>query len=138
MGVSPFFANRGYNPLIAVHPGAEITDLHARNYVVNFDELHKFLCERMQDAQDTMSCAANQDRMVLPPFQVGDRVYVCTDHIRTNCATWKLVEQKIGPFLIMSQPSAMSFTLQLPATIHIHPIFHISQLEPEDPNTFQD
>ena len=137
-GVSPFFANRGYDLLIAVHPGTEITDLRTRNYVVNFDELHKFLCKRMQDAQDTMSHAANQDRMVPPPFQVGDCVYVRTDHIHTNHAAWKLAEQKIGPFLIVSQPSTMSFTLRLPATICIHPVFHISQLEPEDPNTFQD
>jgi hypothetical protein len=32
----------------------------------------------------------------------------------------------------------MSFMLCLPSTIHIHPVFHISQLEPKDPNTFED
>jgi len=32
----------------------------------------------------------------------------------------------------------MSFTLHLPSTICIHPVFHISQLEPEFPNTFDD
>ena len=32
----------------------------------------------------------------------------------------------------------MSFTLRLPSTIRIHPVFHVSQLEPEHPNTFQD
>jgi hypothetical protein len=73
-----------------------------------------------------------------PPFHVGDRVYVRTDHIRTNRSARKLAEQKIGPFTIVSQPSTMSFTLRLPATIRIHPVFHVSQLEPEDPNTFQD
>ena len=60
-GVSPFFANKGYDPLIAVHPGAEITDLRARHYAVNFDELHKFLRDRMKDAQDAMTRTANQD-----------------------------------------------------------------------------
>ncbi len=92
----------------------------------------------MKDAQDIMMCTANQRRLESPPFRVGNRIYVHTDHIRTNRSARKLAEQKIGPFLIVSQPSAMSFTLRLPATICIHPIFHISQLEPEDPNTFQD
>jgi hypothetical protein len=40
--------------------------------------------------------------------------------------------------MIISKPSAMSFTLQLPAKIRIHPVFHVSQLEPEYPNTFED
>ena len=32
----------------------------------------------------------------------------------------------------------MSFTLQPPSTIRIHLVFHVSQLEPDFPNTFED
>ena len=32
----------------------------------------------------------------------------------------------------------MSLTLQLASTIQIHPIFHVSQLEPKTPNSFKD
>jgi hypothetical protein len=38
-GVSPFFATRGYDPLIAVYPDAEVTDLRAKHFAVNFDEV---------------------------------------------------------------------------------------------------
>ena len=38
-GVSPFFATHGYDPLIAVHPDAEVTNLCARHFAVNFDKL---------------------------------------------------------------------------------------------------
>ena len=137
-GVSPFFATQGYDPLIAVHPDAEVTDLRVHHFAVNFNEMNKFLHDRMQDAHNTMSKYANQDRIEPPPFQVGDRVYVRTDHIHTNQITRKLAEQKIGPFPIISQPSAMSFTLRLPSTIRIHLVFHVLQLEPETPNTFAD
>ena len=137
-GVSPFFATKGYDPIIAVHPDAEVTDLRARHFAVNFDEIHQFLRDRMKDAQDAMTQSANLERMRPPPFRVGDRVFVRTDHIRTNRTARKLAEKKIGPFPIISQPSAMSFTLQLPSTIRIHPVFHVSQLEPEFPNTFDD
>ena len=137
-GVSPFFATRGYDPLIAIHPDAEVTDLRAKHFAVNFDEVHRFLRDRMSDAQETMRKYADRDRIAPPPFRIGDRVYVYTDHIRTNRTARKLAEKKIGPFPIISQPSPMSFTLRLPSTIRIHPVFHVSQLEPEAPNTFED
>ena len=137
-GVSPFFATRGYDPLIAIHPDAEITDLRARHFAVNFNEVHKLLRDRMKEAQDAMAHYANQDCMQPPPFHISDRAYVHTDHICTNRTACKLAERKIGPFPIIFQPSPMSFTLCLPSTIRIHPIFHVSQLEPESPNTFED
>lgn len=50
-GVSPFFSTRGYDPLIAVFPEAEVTDPRAKHVTINFDEIQKFLRERMKDAQ---------------------------------------------------------------------------------------
>ena len=135
-GVSPFFATQGYDPLIAVHPDVEVTNLHVRHFAINFDEMNKFLHDRMQDTHNTMSKYANQDCIKPLPFQVGNCVYVRTDHIRTNWIARKLAEQKIGPFPIISQPSAMSFMLRLPSMICIHPVFHVLQLEPKTPNTF--
>ena len=137
-GVSPFFATCSYDPLIAVYPDAEVTDLCAKHFAMNFDKIHKFLCNCMKDAQDTMQKYTNQDCMQPPPFWIRDHVFVHIDHICTNCTTHKLAEKKISPFPIISQPSPMSFTLHLPSTIHIHPVFHISQLEPKHPNTFKD
>jgi len=55
-----------------------------------------------------------------------------------NRTARKLAEKKFGSFPIVSQPSAMSFTLRLPSTIHIHPVFYVGQLEPENPSTFED
>ena len=137
-GVSPFFATCGYNPLIAVYPDAKVTNLHARHFAMNFNEVHKFLRDCMKDAQDTMQKYANQGRMEPPPFRIGDHMFIHTDHIRTNQTARKLTEKKIRPFPIISQPSLMSFSLHLPSTIRIHPVFHVSQLEPEHPNTFND
>jgi len=129
MGVSPFFTTRGYDPLIAVYPDAKVMDLRTKHFTINFDEVHKFLHGHMQDAQDSMAHYANQDHMESPPFRMGDHVYVHTDNIWTNRTACKLAEKKIGPFPIVSQPSAMSFMLCLLSTIRIHPIFHILQLE---------
>jgi len=87
-----------------------------------------------------MTQNAHGGRMEPPPFRVGDCVYVITGHIHTNRATRQLAEKKFGPFPIISQPSATStsFTLHLPSIICIHIVFHVAQLEPENPNTFED
>ena len=45
MGVSPFFMTCGYNPLIAVYPDAKVTDLCTKHFAMNFNEVHKFLCD---------------------------------------------------------------------------------------------
>ena len=137
-GVSPLFATRGYDPVIAVYPDAGVTYLRARHFAINFDKNHKFLRDRMKNAQAAMAQDANRDHMEPHPFRIGDRFYVLTDRIRTNRTTRKLAEKKIGPFPIISQPSAASFTLRLPSTIQIHPVFYVAQLEPEHPNTFDD
>ena len=138
MGVSPFFATCGYDLVIAVHPDAEFADLRACNFAINFHKNHKFLRDLMKDAQAAITQYTNRDHVEPPPFCVGDCVYVRTDHIRTNRTAHKLAEKKIGPFPIISQPSATSFTLRLPSTIQIHPVFHVAQLEPKHPNTFND
>lgn len=36
-GISPFLANKGYNPSLVVHPDVKITDYQARHYAVNLE-----------------------------------------------------------------------------------------------------
>jgi len=50
----------------------------------------------------------------------------------------KLSKKYLGPYKIIAQPSPQSFTLHLPNTMRaVHPVFHISMLEPSTPNIFQ-
>jgi len=91
-GISPFFATCRYDPLIAVYPNTEITDLRACHFTVNFNKHHKFLCDHMKEAQETMAHYMNQDHLTPPPFCVGDQVYVHTDHICMNRSARKLAE----------------------------------------------
>ncbi len=46
------------------------------------------------------------------------------------------MEKFLGPFKTIAQPGSLSFTLKLPLDFHaIHPVFHVSQLEPVEENT---
>jgi hypothetical protein len=42
-GISPFFANKGYNPSIAVHLERDLASPHIQEFITDLDELHQEL-----------------------------------------------------------------------------------------------
>ena len=42
-GIMPFFANKGYHLNLTVHPEHDLTSTHARDFVIDLDELHREL-----------------------------------------------------------------------------------------------
>ncbi len=110
--------------------------LGARDFVVNLDELHQFLRDEITQAQSRYKIQADKRRNPAPPFKVGDKVFLNSKHIKTTRPTAKFAEKFLGPFEIISQPGSHSFTLKLPLDLRaIHPVFHVSQLEPVEENT---
>ena len=74
--------------------------------------------------------------MPTPLFEVGGSVYVKAKYFRSTRPSKKPSEKNPGPFEIITQPGTHSCTLRLPDTLRsVHPIFHVSQLEPSISNT---
>ncbi|SJL08332.1 uncharacterized protein ARMOST_11695 [Armillaria ostoyae] len=135
-GISPFFANKGYHPNITVHPECDITSTWAHDFVVNLDELHQFLCNKITQAQSCYKIQADKHWNPAPPFKVGDKVFSSSKHIKTTHLTAKFAEKFLGPFKIIAQPGFYSFTLKLPLDLYaIHPVFHVLQLKLVEENT---
>src|SRR5262249_88707 len=42
----------------------------------------------------------------------------------------KLLPRRIGPYKIIKKISHVAYELELPASMHVHPVFHISKLTP--------
>ena len=59
-------------------------------------------------------------------------------HIKTTRPSSKLDVRRLGPYAVIGQVGASAYRLALPASMHIHPVFHVSLLEPHVPNTFPD
>ncbi len=134
-GISPFFANKGYHLNITVHPERDIASARARDFVVNLDELHQFLRNEITQAV-LLQDPSRQAPESAPPFKVGDKVFLSSKHIKTTCPTAKFAEKFLGPFEVIAQPGSHSFMLKLLPDLHaIHPVFHVSQLEPVEENT---
>ena len=81
--------------------------------------------------------SADKCQTLPPDFKISDKVFVKSDNIRTTRPSKKLTEKFLGPFEILAQVGSVSFTLCLPNSMRgIHPVFHVSMLEPSAPTEF--
>ena len=113
-----------------------MTSAQAREYAVNLDLLHQYLCEEMANTQLRYQGPANAKRSLAPDFKVSDQVYVKAKYFRLTRPSKKLLEKNLRPYLIIAQVGSLSFTLCLPDSMHaVHLVFHVSQLELVIPNT---
>ena len=130
-----FFANKGYHPNFTLHPDRDLASSCARNIVVDLNELHQELKVTIAEAQCHYQGPADSRRMPPPTFSIGQQAFVKAKFFRTTWPSKKLSERFLGPFKILAQSGSHSYTLRLPDTIQgVHPIFHVSMLEPATPN----
>jgi hypothetical protein len=76
----------------------------------------------------------NSKRLEGPRLRERDQVYLLRRNIKTTRPSDKLDYKKLGPFKIVRNIKKVSFELQLPPTMKIYPVFHISFLKPANPN----
>src|SRR5258708_4822360 len=136
-GISPFFANKGYHPRLLTNLLAPSSSSEAQRYVAGLDQLHSQLKASITEAQERYQKAVDHQQIPSPAFRIGDRVYVKAKFFRTTRPSRKLVEKNLGPFKIIGTLGMHSITIRLPQQFQgVHPVFHVSQLEPAFPNPF--
>jgi hypothetical protein len=135
-GTTPFFANHGRHPnLFTRSLDSDIQTESATSSVQALKEVHEKSLENIAKAQSRAISYVNQKRKMAPQLKKGDKVYLLTKNLRTRRPTKKLDHVKVGPFFISRQISPVNYRLELPKDAKIHPVFHISLLEPADPET---
>jgi hypothetical protein len=119
-----------------VHPERDLSSAKARDFVVNLDPLHEELRLQIAEAQKHYQGPADARWTPALDFKVGDLVFIKATHFCTTRPLKKLSEKHLGPYEIIAQARTASFTLRLPNRLcTVHPVFHISQLEPATLNT---
>lgn len=132
--VSPFFANYGYNPQAYGSPLPQ--DAHAQQAIVeveNIKSLHEELALDIKFISQKSAAYYNKSRSMEPTLKEGDKVYLLRRNIKTKRPSDKLDHKKLGPFKIEKVIGPVNYRLKLPKTMNIHPVFHISLLEPAPP-----
>ena len=100
----------------------------------------------MQSACNALTCTqAHQETYVNQKwtpltFTIDDQVLLSAKNITTHIdqnRTAKLCPKYLGPFRISQVVSPVMYKLDLPPTMHVHPVFHVSLLKPyDDPTNF--
>ena len=110
----------------------------ADSYVSQLRQAQVTLQRELLKARKAMELSANRRRQPAPAFVPGQKVWLLRRHISTTRPSSKLDVRRLGPFSIIAQVGTLAFRLDLPSSMHIHPVFHVSLLEKHVANTFPD
>jgi transposase InsO family protein len=132
-GVSPFFANHGFDPRFDFDldrtDNSSSEEIRAHNTATYFSELHDFLRAELLRGQHRYQEGADSRRIPAPRFAVGDLVWLRASNIRSERPSRKLDHRRLGPFPIRRVISSHAYELELPSTMRVHPVFSVSLLD---------
>jgi hypothetical protein len=127
---SPFFLNKGFHPTLDI----KVSSTTKKNLGVTIgriSELHDHARQEIAKALDKNKRHSDPKRQEAPDYKIGDKVFLSTENIRTTRPTKKFAERRLGPFKIIQVVSPLAMKLELPPAYRtIHPVFHVSLLEP--------
>ena len=133
--MSPFQINYGRDPL---NPYSQIHDLPdtvpaAADFIRNLKNATKIATDALVLAKASQEKYANRSRREVE-FSVGDQVLLSASHInlasQAQRPSKKLQHRFIGPYKIIQKISPVAYKLELPETVHVHPVFHVGLLRP--------
>ena len=131
-GITPFYAIYGEHSryLIQSHPEFTLpSPTILKEFAENLASLNKYLLNKMTWAQAVYSEQADKHRIPAPKFKVGDEVWLLQKNLKTTRPSSKLDFKPLGKFRIIKKVSSHTYKLKLPASMKVHPVFHVSLLE---------
>jgi hypothetical protein len=135
-GFSPFFAIYGFHPKMDDLPQA-VKDISVVELAESFKARMDELKTTLKDAQDRYKHFADSHRLE-KEFDIGTMVYLNSKNISTRRPSKKLDFKKLGPFRILEKIGSCAYRLDLPSTMKVHNVFHVSLLEPLVINEFSE
>ncbi len=132
---TPFFANYGYHPRFDSLNLSLAKNPTAQDLVTRLLEIHKDMKARLVEAQEWQKRNADKSRKQNPNSSVRDKVWLLHRYLKTRRLSDKLNYRRLGPFRVSKQVNEGAYKLDLPSSMKIHPMFHVSLLEPYKEST---
>ena len=135
-GFTPFYLNYGQHPRtpasLLAPPSDPAPNAAADAFISRLRTNVAAAQQNLQAAIDKQKVQADKHRRPLQ-FSVGDSVLLSTEHLniqQPQTSSAKLSARRVGPFTITAKYSPVLYRLDLPPTMRVHPVFHISKLAP--------
>ena len=137
-GFTPFHLNFGQSPrtplsMLVTGVSKPKSTESAAQFIQRLAADVELAKQRIQQYKDDMKVYADQHRRDVT-FKVGDQVMLSAAHLRNmpkaEHAVRKLSQKFYGPFKITKVVSPVAYQLDLPPTMRIHRVIHVSMLKP--------
>ena len=90
---------------------------------------------KLLEAQERQKRNVDKSRKQHPSICVGDKIWLLRRNLKTHRPSDKFDYRCLSPFSIIKQVNEVAYRLQLPPSMKIHPVFHVSLLEPYKDST---
>jgi hypothetical protein len=130
-GLTPFYINCGYHLSSGTPPSSTSSlPLNSIAYGHWMKAVHEDCKKKLQKTSDRMTKYADKARINPPTYEMGNFVMLNGKNTKTRRAAQKLDHKLYGPFEILEVVSPTALRLRLPKTWKIHPVVHVSLIEP--------
>jgi hypothetical protein len=130
---TPFRLAYGFNPEIRVNVEDDIPEgkaIAAHERIKALEETRETTSRHWEEAREAQRKYYDKKRKPMT-FQIGQKVMLSTRNLQQRRPNKKLSELYLGPLEITGIGSnGLTYKLKLPPTWRIHPVFHVSLLEP--------
>jgi hypothetical protein len=128
--MTPFWAYYHYHPVMQFkalkQPSSMNSEIKADTFAAGLEETHQTLRKNWQEAQAIQTKYAGGKEVV---FEVGDKVWLSTRHLRMTRLPKKLDYKRTGPYMVGKVINKNAYKLDLRYTIRKHNLFHVSLLD---------
>ncbi|KAH0614663.1 uncharacterized protein H6S33_000299 [Morchella sextelata] len=110
--------------------GRTTAEDQANSIAREMKDILDFLKDELFRTQRIQEESANIHRTPAPHYRVRDKVFLSTSHFLTKRLSKKLDWKRIGPYVVKRIVNPYAYELELPRSMKIYPVFHVSLLSP--------
>ena len=133
-GLTPFESIYGLQPLTPISliqpPNSETPDI-----VNKIHDIYSIIEDQIKIVKPEQKHPADK-KSNITEYSHGDFVLLSTENLKLYNQPYKKFKDRfIGPYKILQKISPVAYKLDLPNTVRIHPVFHVSMLKPYHSDT---
>jgi hypothetical protein len=128
--MTPFEVIYGYQPDFTVPAGPPTKFPALNDRLQQLRETRKEAEASLRIQKRTMKQTFEANKPTPHTFSPGQQVWLSSKDIHTSHPSRKLTPRQLGPYKVTERTGPLTYRLQLPPSMHQHPVFHVDRLSP--------